>query len=82
MSTPSHVLPAPEAGREQTEFLVIHPLDDQLEEKVRSDHLPPLAMTLSVRVSLFTLRGYLLLMMLLLLYHVIDLAGLIAHHIK
>jgi hypothetical protein len=80
MSNSSHGLPATDAGLERGEFLVIHPLDDHPEEKVRSDHLPPLAMTLSVRLSLFTLRAYLLLMMLLLLYHVIDLAGLIAHH--
>jgi hypothetical protein len=80
MPNSSQVLPATEVGVEPRGFLVIHPLDDHPEEKVRSDHLPPLAMTLSVRLSLFTLRAYLLLMMLLLLYHVVDLAGLITHH--
>jgi hypothetical protein len=39
-----------------------------------------MAMTLSVRVSLLSLRAYLVLMMLLVFYHVIDLAGLFGHH--
>ena len=55
-------------------FYVIHPLDDLPEEKVKTDHLPPLGMTRSVRWSLFTLRAYLIIMMLLLGYHVVDLA--------
>jgi len=55
-------------------FYVVHPLDDLPEEKVKSDHLPPLKMTRSVRWSLFTLRAYLIVMMLLLAYHVVDLA--------
>jgi hypothetical protein len=55
-------------------FYVVHPLDDLPEEKVKSDHLPPLKMTRSVRWSLFTLRAYLIVMMLLLVYHVVDLA--------
>jgi hypothetical protein len=49
-------------------------LDDLPEEKVKSDHLPPLKMTPSVRWSLFILRAYLIVMMLLLVYHVADLA--------
>jgi hypothetical protein len=49
-------------------------LDDLPEEKVKSDHLPPLKMTRSVRWSLFTLRAYLIIMILLLFYHVFDLA--------
>ena len=53
---------------------VVHPLDDLPEEKVKSDHLPPLTMTRTVRWSLFTLRAYLIIMMLLLVYHVVDLA--------
>jgi hypothetical protein len=56
-------------------FYVVHPLDDVPEEKIKSDHLPPLEMTRSVRWSLFVLRAYLILMTLLLAYHVIDLAG-------
>jgi hypothetical protein len=33
-------------------------------------------MTPAVRISLLVLRGYLVLMMLLVLYHVLDLAGM------
>ena len=55
-------------------FYVVHPLDDLPEEKVKSDHLPALKMTRTVRWSLFTLRAYLIVMMLLLVYHVVDLA--------
>jgi hypothetical protein len=75
MSTLSHQLTDP-LKNEQNDgfFYVVHPLDDLPEEKVKSDHLPPLKMTRSVRWSLFTLRAYLIVMMLLLAYHVVDLA--------
>jgi hypothetical protein len=61
-------------------FLVIHPLDDVQEEKVDTENLGPMAMTTSVRIALLSLRAYLVLMMLLVLYHVLDLAGLFSHH--
>ena len=61
-------------------FVVVHPLDDVPEAKVDTDHLGPMSMTLSVRISLLSLRVYLVLMMLLVFYHVIDLAGLFGHH--
>jgi hypothetical protein len=57
-------------------FRVIHPLQDAPEQKRTSEGLGPIAMTSSVRISLKVLRGYLTLMSLLLLYHVLDLAGL------
>jgi hypothetical protein len=60
-------------------FVVVHPLDDVPEEKVDTSALGPMPMTASVRVSLMALRGYLLLMMLLVFYHVMDLAGAFAH---
>lgn len=56
-------------------FLVVHPLDDYPEEKLKSDHLPPLELTPTVRWSLFTLRAYLILMIILCFYHVIGLAA-------
>jgi hypothetical protein len=59
---------------------VIHPLDDVREEKVDTENLGPMAMTASVRISLLSLRAYLVLMMILVLYHVLDLAGLFGHH--
>jgi hypothetical protein len=61
-------------------FVVIHPLDDVREEKVDTENLGPMAMTASVRISLLSLRAYLVLMMLLVFYHVLDLAGLFGHH--
>lgn len=60
---------------EEREFLVIHPLDDVEEEKVQVKHLGSMRMTPVVRISLLALRGYLMGMMLLVLYHVLDLAG-------
>jgi hypothetical protein len=61
-------------------FVVIHPLDDLPEEKVDTGSLGPMPMTTVVRISLLSLRGYLLLMMLLVLYHVMDLAGVFGRH--
>jgi hypothetical protein len=55
-------------------FVVIHPLDDVPETKVDTESLGPMPMTTSVRLSLYSLRAYLVLMMLLVLYHVLDLA--------
>jgi len=60
-------------------FVVVHPLDDVPEVKVDTDNLGPMAMTLSVRISLLSLRAYLILMMILVFYHVLDLAGLFGH---
>ena len=61
-------------------FVVVHPLDDVREEKVDTENLGPMTMTASVRISLLSLLAYLVLMMLLVLYHVLDLAGLFGHH--
>jgi hypothetical protein len=61
-------------------FVVIHPLDDVPEVKVDTENLGPMAMTMSVRISLLSLRAYLVLMMILVFYHVLGLAGLFGHH--
>jgi hypothetical protein len=63
------------AGRE-LDCLVIHPLDDVREQKIETLGLGPMRMTPAVRISLLALRGYLVLMMLLVLYHALDLAGM------
>jgi len=63
----------------ENHFVVIHPLDDVIEEKVNAASLGRMPMTTSVRLSLMALRGYLAIMMLLVLYHVIDLARGIGH---
>jgi hypothetical protein len=59
-------------------FVVIHPLDDVPENKIDTETLGPMALTKSVRLSLLSLRAYLLLMMLLVFYRVLVLAGLFA----
>ena len=61
-------------------FVVIHPLDDLPEAKVDTESLGPMAMTSSVRISLLSLRAYLVLMMLLVFYRVTFLAGWFGHH--
>ena len=63
-----------------SQFIVIHPLDDVPEQKVDTASLGPMPMTLTVKLSLMALRGYLILMILLVLYHVMDLAGAFGQH--
>ena len=58
-------------------FRVIHPLDDVPEQKCSTEGLGYIAMTPAVRISLTVLRGYLIVMSAMLLYHVLDLAGMI-----
>ena len=58
-------------------FRVIHPLDDAPEEKCSTEGMGLIAMTPAVRISLTVLRGYLVLMTLMLGYHVLDLAGIL-----
>ena len=64
-------------GQERQVFSVVHPLDDQPEEKVNMEDLGPMRMTRTVRICLFALRGYLLLMFGLLGFRVLQLAGVI-----
>ncbi len=61
-------------------YIVVHPLDDVPEEKVDTGKLGPMPMTTSVKLSLLALRSYLVIMVLLVLYHVLDLAGVFGHH--
>ena len=63
-------------------FEVVHPLDDVPEQKVDTSVLGPMPLTNSVKLSLVALRGYLILMMLLVLYHVMDLAGAFGQHVR
>jgi hypothetical protein len=62
----------------ENQFVVVHPLDDVREEKVDTASLGRMSMTTSAKISLMALRGYLVVMMLLVLYHVIDLSGAFA----
>jgi hypothetical protein len=59
---------------------VVHPLDDRPEEKIDISLLGPMPMTTSVKFSLMALRGYLILMILLVGYHCLDLAGTFGKH--
>jgi hypothetical protein len=59
-------------------FRVVHPLDDVREAKCSSEGLGQIKMTPTVRASLRILRGYLIVMTLMLIYHVLDLAGVLA----
>jgi len=56
-------------------FHVVHPLDDAPEPKCSAEGLGHIAMTPAVRILLTVLRGYLMVMSAMLLYHVLDLAG-------
>jgi hypothetical protein len=60
-------------------FRVIHPLDDESEQKCSTAGLGRIGMTPTVRISLTALRGYLIVMSALLFYHVLDLAGIVRH---
>lgn len=60
-------------------FAVIHPLDDQVEEKRSAENLGPIKMSRSVRISLFVLRAYLLSMIGLVLYRVLEVTALVHH---
>jgi hypothetical protein len=58
-------------------FTVVHPLDDVAEEKVDTENVMPMQMTATVRVCLYALRAYLLLMFGMLGFRVLQLAGVI-----
>ncbi len=59
---------------------VVHPLFDKPEQKRSAEGLGPMKMSPSVRWMLLSLRAYLVLMFGLLAYHVLQLAGHLAHH--
>ena len=62
---------------EKAFFTVVHPLDDAPEEKVDTEHLGPMQMTRTVRICLFAVRGYRLLMFGPLGLRVLQLAAVI-----
>jgi hypothetical protein len=68
-----------ELNKNQTNtFYVVHPLDDVPEKKRNADDLGPMPMTRSVKLSLFALRVYLILMGILVAVQVVAMAG---HHL-
>jgi hypothetical protein len=60
-------------------FLVVHPLDDQPEQKCSDENLGPIKMSRSVRISLFALRAYLVAMVGLVAYRLLE-AKAFPHH--
>ncbi|QBD74562.1 hypothetical protein EPA93_00555 [Ktedonosporobacter rubrisoli] len=60
-------------------FQLIHPLFDAPEEKCSPEGLGPMHMRISVKLSLFMLRAYLILMGLLVLYSILHQAGVFGH---
>lgn len=61
-------------------FLVVHPLDDQPEQKVDVNQLGPMRITGPVRISLLALRAYLIGMCLVVGWRVLELAGVLVRH--
>jgi len=55
-------------------YVIVHPLDDLPEEKVDTENLGRMAMTGAVKWSLLSLRAYLVVMTVLVLYRVLQLA--------
>lgn len=60
-------------------FAVVHPLDDQPEQKYSDESLGPMKMGRSVRFSLFVLRAYLVAMVGLVVYRLLELTAF-THH--
>jgi len=55
-------------------LIVVHPLDDQPEQKRSDEFLGPMKMSRSVRISLFVLRAYLIAMVGLVVYRLLEVA--------
>ncbi len=62
------------------DFRVVHPLDDIAEAKRSPEGLGQMPLSASVKFSLYALRGYLVLIGLMVGYRVLTLAGALAHH--
>ena len=60
-------------------LVVVHPLDDQPEEKCSDENLGSITMSRSVRVSLFVLRAYLMAMVGLVLYRFLQITVFVRH---
>jgi hypothetical protein len=71
-----------EKAMDDRELFVIHPLDDVEEKKLDTKDLGPMRMTPTVRIALCALRGYLIVMILLVFYHVLDLAGVAGQNLR
>ena len=69
------------AHNNDTNYIVVHPINDVAEEKRDGANLEKMHLSRSVKTSLIILRGYLICMFLLVGYYILKLAGVIGHHI-
>ncbi len=60
-------------------YELVHPLYDVPEVKHSAEGLGPMVMALGVKFSLFALRAYLIVMILLVFYSVLHQAGVFGH---
>jgi hypothetical protein len=65
----------------EARYVVVHPLDDTPEVKCSPDGLGKMHMSPAVRFSLFTLRGYIVFIVLTAAYRMVTLAMSGAHHL-
>ena len=63
----------------ENRYVVVHPCFDAPEEKFNVDQLGPMKMTRAVKWSLFSLRAYLIVMVLLSAYKFIGMSGVLEH---
>lgn len=63
----------------ENRYVVVHPCFDAPEEKLDVNRLGPMKMTRAVRWSLWSLRAYLVVMVLLSAYKFIDMSGMLEH---
>ncbi len=68
-------------GQSDEVYYVIHPLYDEPEEKRDPEALGPLHLSKGERLSLYVLRGYLVLMLGLAAYRVAAMAGAFGLHL-
>jgi hypothetical protein len=64
-------------SKEDQVFYVVHPLFDEPEEKIDTENLGPMKMTGAVKYSLLALQIYLIVMLVLVVYRVLVMAGVI-----
>jgi hypothetical protein len=63
--------------RIQEEFIITHPLFDILEEKINVDKAGPLKLTFAAKWSLILLRFYLIVMVLLSIFRILQLGHIL-----
>lgn len=63
--------------KENDNYIIVHPIFDEPEEKVDVDAAGPMKMTKIVKFSLLTLRTYLIIMMILSLYRILVVSKII-----